>query len=154
MRRTADKSGQTGVATVEFTIVLPLLLFLILAVAEFGRAFLHYNQLTRAVQDSSRMVATKAARGASGTVYLDPTLVTEAKNLVVYGNVGGTGTPLLPGLTPTNVTIADKTNGNVSVLVTYTYQPIIGGGLPDLLLGGTINTGFTLRAEVIMRFLS
>jgi Flp pilus assembly protein TadG len=131
-----------------------VLLLLFLAVAEFGRAFLQYNQLTRAVRDSTRLIATEAIGNASGVVTVDAALISKARNLVVYGNAGGTGTPLLPGLAPGNVTLTDLGNGNISVLAQYTYQPLIGPSLPDVVQGGTFNTGFTLRAEVIMRALS
>jgi Flp pilus assembly protein TadG len=154
MTRVAGQTRQDGIATVEFTIVLPLLLLIFLAVAEFGRAFMQYNQLTRAVHDSTRLLATEAIGNASGVVTLDAALMQKARNIVVYGNVNGTGPALLPGLAPGNVTVTNLGNGNFSVLVQYTYQPIIGPSLPDLVQGGSYNTGFTLRAEVVMRALS
>ncbi len=139
---------------VEFTIALFLLMFLFLAVSEIGRAFLHYNSLTRAVRDSARLVSTQALAGQTGTVSLDPTVVTSARNLVAYGNPQGTGPALLPGLVPGNVTVRDAGNNNIAVAVTYNYQPMIGNALPNLLGGGAIATTFTLSAEVIMRAIS
>jgi len=59
---------QRGVAIIEFTIVLPILLVLILAVAEIGRAFLQFNTLTRAVRDSARYVSANALNGASQNI--------------------------------------------------------------------------------------
>ena len=40
-----------GIAMVEFVIVLPICLILLMATAEFGRAFMQYNTLTKAVRD-------------------------------------------------------------------------------------------------------
>jgi Flp pilus assembly protein TadG len=139
---------------VEFTVALPLLLFLILAVAEFGRAFLQYNQLTRAVQDGVRLVASEAVGNSTGVINLDAALVATAKNLVVFGNTAGTGTALLPGLTAANVTVSNLGGGNIAVSVTYSYQPIIGTRIPDLVQGGPVATLFTLRAEGRMRAIS
>jgi len=154
MHRNFNRSAQRGVAVVEFTIALPLLMFLFLAVSEIGRAFLQYNSLTRAVRDSARLVSTRAFAGQSGVVSLDPAVVTAARNLVAYGNPQGAGPALLPGLAPGNVTVRDAGGNNIAVSVTYNYQPMIGTALPNLLGGGAIATTFTLSAEVIMRAIS
>lgn len=149
-----NKSRQAGVSAVEFTIALPLLLFLFLAIAEFGRAFLQYNTLTRAVRDSARYVATNAIGNSTGVVTIDAALITQARNLVVYGNVGGTGTVLLPGLAPANVTVTDLGSNNVAITANYAYQPMIGTSLPDLVRGGSVGTTFTLTSQVIVRAIS
>lgn len=154
MRMRRNRSAQTGVATVEFAVALPVLLFLFLGVVEFGRAFLQYNMLTRAVQDAARLVASEALRGQAGTVNLDAALLTTARNLVVFGNGGGTGGALLPGLTPGNILVRDLGGGNIAVSATYAYQPMIGTAIPDVVRGGNVNTRFTLRAEVVVRAIS
>lgn len=154
MHKNLNRSAQRGVAVVEFTIALPLLIFLFLAVTEFGRAFLHYNALTRAVRDSARMVSTRALAGQSGTILLDATVVASARNLVVFGNPQGTGPALLPGLVPGNVTVRDAGSNNIAVAVTYNYQPMIGTALPNLVGTGSIATTFRLTSEVIMRAIS
>jgi Flp pilus assembly protein TadG len=51
---------QTGIAAVECVIVLPLVLFLILAVAEVGNAIQQYNSLTHAARDAARYASKKA----------------------------------------------------------------------------------------------
>lgn len=154
MFRNPGRSAQRGVAVVEFTIALPLLMFLFLAISELGRAFLHYNSLTRAVRDSARMVASQALAGQTGTVSLDATVVTSARNLVVYGNPQGTGPTLLPGLVPGNVTVRDAGSNNIAVSVIYRYRPMIGTALPNLLGTGSLATTFSLSSEVIMRAIS
>jgi len=154
MQRKTGSSAQRGVAVVEFTIALPLLLFLLLAVSELGRAFLQYNALTRAVRDSARLVSTQALAGQSGVINLDPTVVGIAQNLVVYGNPQGAGPALLPGLAIGNVTVRDAGSNNIAVSATYNYQPMIGTALPNLLGTGSMATTFTLRTEVIMRAIS
>jgi Flp pilus assembly protein TadG len=148
------KSAQTGLAAVEFTVALPLLLFLLLAVSEFGRAFLQYTTLTHAVRDGVRLAASQAMLGQSGSVSLDAALVTSVRNLVVYGNTAGTGTALLPGFVPANVTVSDLGGGNIAVMAAYRYQPMIGTAIPKLVSSGSIATTFTLTAQVVTRAIS
>lgn len=82
------KHRQTGVALIEFALVLPFLLLLAFITTEYGRALYQYNTLAKSVRDAVRFLSTH-----------DPdTMTAQAKNLVVYGNVTNTGTPLVPGV--------------------------------------------------------
>lgn len=154
MHRNLNRSAQRGVAAVEFTIALPLLMFLFLAVTELGRAFLHYNALTRAVRDSARQVSILAVGGSTGIASLTPADLAVGRNLVVYGNPQGTGPALLPGLATGNVTVRDAGGNNIAVSVIYNYQPMVGSALPNLVGTGPLSTTFTLSAEVVMRAIS
>jgi Flp pilus assembly protein TadG len=142
---------QRGIAMTEFAIVLPILLILTMASAEFGRGFVQYNALTKSVRDASRYVAAKAVKGSTGVVQINATVTTQTRNLVTYGNIAGTGTPLLPGLTPGNVTVVPGPPGSVIVSAAYTYVPIFAS-LP-LFQFGSIGTSRTLSAAVTMRAL-
>lgn len=149
---------QRGVAVVEFTIALPILLVLILVVAELGRAFLQFNALTRAVRDSARYVAANAINGQSQTIDVSTTaaVYAEAQNLVVYGQIAPQATPqpLLPGLAPDDVTIANPTGtDDITVNVSYTYQPMLGAVLPGLFYGTDLATAYPLQAQVTMKVL-
>src|SRR5438105_5883676 len=86
--RMRKKSLQSGVAIVEFALVLPLLLLLTMTVTEFGRALYQYDILAKAVRDAARYLS----------VQTPGTHTTEARNLVVYGNTAGTGAALALGL--------------------------------------------------------
>jgi Flp pilus assembly protein TadG len=143
---------ERGLAIVEFTITLPLLLLLMLATAEFGRLLSQYNTLGKSVRDAVRYLAGKAALGTTRIVSITPQLTTEATNLVVTGQISG-GSALLPGLTASAVTVADAGNGYVSVSATYTYQPMRGASLPTFGLGAPVSLTFPLRATVLMRAL-
>lgn len=147
---------QRGVAIVEFTIALPILLVLILVVAELGRAFLQYNALTRAVRDSARYVSANALNGATQAIDVSQTsaVYSEAQHLVVYGNITNSGTPLVNGLTTSNVTINNPAGTrDITVNVTYTYQPMLGAILPGLFYGSDLATAYPLQAQVTMRVL-
>jgi len=150
---TAKRDRCRGLAIVEFVIVLPLCLMIVIATAEFGRAFLQYNMLTMAVRDGVRHLAGRALFGTTGTVSISGGLQQETQNVVAYGNVWGAGSPVLPGLTAADVTVANAGGGNVSVTATYPYNPIFGF-VPRFSFGGAINVGgFTLQSGVTMRAL-
>jgi Flp pilus assembly protein TadG len=151
MTRTSTNNRQRGVAIIEFAIVLPILLMLVMGTAEFGRAFLQYNALTKSLRDGGRYVAAKAVKGSTGVVLINANVRTETSNLVAYGNVAGTGTALLPGLAPANVTVAAGAPGSVVVSANYAYLPIFPW-LP-LFQFGSLGTAHTLSAAVTMRAL-
>jgi Flp pilus assembly protein TadG len=142
---------QRGIVAVETVIVLPVVLFLLLAVAEFGNAILQYNVLTRAVRDSARYVASDAGANA-GVINLTAAKITTARNLAVYGT-STPGTAVLPGLTPGNVTVAVVNTNDVSVSARYQYQPLFAGNIPALVGDGNAGGAFTMNAQVIMRIL-
>ena len=143
---------QRGIAIVEFVIVLPLVLFITLGVAEMGNAIRQYNALTQSVRDGARHLSAWASPGSSPTVNIDADLEAEVANLVVYGTTVA-GTARLPGFTPANVTVADVGNNQVSVTAKYEYQPLLIGGIPDLRGTGATGGTFTMNATVVMRAL-
>jgi len=149
----AYRSAQRGTAIVEFAIAAPVLLLLMLATAELGRVLSHYNTLTKSIRDGARYAASKAALGSTGIVTVTPQLQSATANLVVTGDINGTGSPLLPGLAIGNVTLSDAGNGYVSVSVAYTYQPMLGATLPTFGLGRPISPAMPLNAAVVMRAL-
>jgi Flp pilus assembly protein TadG len=116
---------ERGVALTEFALALPMLLMIMLTILEFGRAYYQYNTLAKSVREAVRYLSVR-----SPGVDVD-----KAKNIVVYGNTAGTGTPLVPGLSVTNV--PDPTWGTagsyptintVTMTITgYTYVPIVKG---------------------------
>ena len=84
MHKLGRPAQRHGIVAVETVIVLPVVLFLLLAVAEFGNAILQYNVLTRAVRDSARYIASDAGANA-GVINLTAAKITTARNLAVYG---------------------------------------------------------------------
>lgn len=86
---------QKGVALVEFALILPFLLLLSVIAIDFGRAIWEYNTLTKSVRDAARYLSIQTPG--------DATAITRARNLMVYGNRSGTGTPLAMGLSLANV---------------------------------------------------
>ena len=134
------RHAQRGMAMVEFAISTPLLFLLLLAVVEFGRAFYQYNQLVSAARDAARYLASSQL-DTTGVVTISPTASTAAKYLAVYGNAAGSGSPLLPNLSTSQVTIATDASNNISVSIAYPYQSMFGGTIPTFGSGGSIGTG-------------
>ena len=138
---------QHGTALLEFMIVAPLLFLLVFAGAELGRLIQQHETLIKTVRNAARFAAEETT-GSFGGVILTPALVNAARNLTVYGNVGGAGDPLLPGFATTDVTVTNPvaTPNHVEVTATYTYQPFLGGA-------GLINASVPMTATTTMRSL-
>ena len=116
------KSRQRGTAIVEFALVLPLLLLLTMTTTEFGRAIYQYNTIVKSLRDATRYLSLQTPN----------TKTTEATNLVVFGNIAGTGPALVPGLTVAKVatptwqlTGSDPLINTVKITVTgYTFHSL------------------------------
>ncbi len=121
---------QKGVALVEFALILPFLLMLSIITFEFGRAVWQYNTLTKSVRDAARYLS----------IQTPGTKIAQARNLMVYGNLAGSGAPLALGLTPSHVPDPTwQTAGAAPVINTvtvrisgYTFNPMFSTvfGLP------------------------
>jgi Flp pilus assembly protein TadG len=144
---------ERGVQLAELAIVLPILLILFAATAEFGRYFYEYTTLSKAARIGTRyLVIAKIDDFERG----------RAKNLVVFGNVNGTGDPLIENLEVDHVIITarnelgqEQTEGvpqTVTVeIVGFTHKPLFD-------LGGMMKKeGWSLaidvKPSVTMRYL-
>lgn len=124
MRKSDGRQGskQKGAAMIELALILPLLLLLTFITTEFGRAVFQYNSIAKSVRDAVRYLSMQTPG----------THMTEARNLIVYGNTAGAGTPLAPGLALSHVQLptwqAAGTNpviNTVTVTVSgYTFQSL------------------------------
>ena len=121
------RRDERGVQLVEAAIVLPLMVMMFAAVAEFGRYFYEYSTAAKAARLGARYMCAKSLDGKVDWH-------AKAKTLVVYGNTDGTGTPVLPGLSEANVSITDSgtsyvggngTPDRVTVkIINYKHQPL------------------------------
>lgn len=144
-----------GLAAVEFVVTAPFVLLLLVAGAEFGRAFVHYATLSYSIRDSARFVSVNSINGTTGVVLLTGTKITEAKNLAVYGNIGGTGNAKLPNFQTSHVAVVDAGGDNIRVTATYPYQPMLSPTLPRFGFGsGSAPLTFNIDVIVTMRAIS
>jgi len=160
------RKSQQGLAAVEMTLVLPLLLFLFLATAEIGRMLYQYNTLTKAQRDGARLIAAslkynqqaglnECSSSTGGT--LPNNLMARAANLVVYGTEGlpDDPEPLLPGLTTANVGFC-RISGTqeVQIQVQYNFTPMLFDELPSFGLGDPVPINFPLNSAINMKVLA
>lgn len=126
---------ERGTQFVELAIVLPVMLLLFAAVAEFGRFFYTYSTLAKAARAGARYTITRPLNTAS---------LNEAKSLAVFGDplAGCAGTPVLSGLQCANIDIQQSTvNGVVVVtarVVNYQYQPVLDLGRVTGIAGASL----------------
>lgn len=131
---TAKRIAMSGVAAVEFALLLPIMILLVFGISEYGRALYQYNTLVKTVRDSARFLTQY--NPADGAYPL-----AEAKCLVIYGNTTCSGSKLVPGLTVTMVKVCNP----VACPIDYTII------VPN---AGTINlvevkiTGFQFQSLV------
>lgn len=144
---------ERGIALVETVICLPVLLFVMLAAGEITNVFIQHSTLTKAVRDGSRHAAGQAINHGAKVFDLNAGLVNETRNLVVFGNASGSGTPVLPNLTVGAVTVLDAGGEIVEVRASYAYTGIIGAVLPAFGFGPDHSLGFNLEASIRMRAL-
>lgn len=164
-RMHARKRHQYGLAAVEMTLVLPVLLLLLLATAEIGRLLYQYNTLTKAQRSGVRLLATHLNYGqqtvlsdcpqtTEPAVPLPDNLMARARNLIVYGSEQGGEHPLLPGLEPEQVSFCQVPALNeVQVHVEYDFTPMMFSSLPTFGFGEPIDIDITLDSAISMRVL-
>jgi Flp pilus assembly protein TadG len=126
---------EAGTQLAEMAIVLPLLLVLFGATAEFGRFFYTYNTLAKSTRAGARYLT--ASNRATDDM---------AKSLVVYGSTEDGAAPILSGLTPGHVDITREGQAGYPETVTvkisgYQYEPIFD-------LGKLMGKSFSLRVDV------
>ncbi len=138
---------ELGIQLVEVSIVIPLFLMLFAATAEFGRYYYEYTTLAKAARGGARYLSATFKGTGDGT----------AANIVVYGNTGGTGTPILSGLSTGQVKITYQ-GGSAAIPETvtvsiqgYTHQPVFNLGALTKITG--LNLAVDVKPSVTMRYL-
>ena len=119
LRLKKNKKNERGSTLVEFAIGVLVFATAMFAVLEFGRVLWAHNALTDA-----------ARRGARYAVLHTANDVDQVKNVVVFGDAAGTGNPMLPNLSASNVNVAYNgfglNDGTVTVSITnYQFQLVI-----------------------------
>jgi Flp pilus assembly protein TadG len=123
--RAASRRGQRGAALVEFAVAATVLLTLIFAVLELGRLLWVHNALTDAARRGARYAVNQQQSSAS---------LTAIRNVTVYGNPAGTGSPLVNDLTADKVKVTYQGFGLAAGTVTVEIEnydfnfvvPIVG----------------------------
>lgn len=136
-RRSAALIGEKGAAAVEFALILPILLMLVLGIFEFGRAFNIQVSLSEAAREAARYAAVHYADAG----YSDE----DAQN------VGVVAAPSVD-LVADNVDVAHDAGAcspGDNVVVTVTFNTTYLTGLPGLIPG--MPTDLSLTGRGVMR---
>ncbi|MGR5537411.1 TadE/TadG family type IV pilus assembly protein [Vibrio campbellii] len=143
--RMSKRSKQAGIAAVEFTLLLPLLLFFIAAVGEFGNVLIKYNTLSKAVQNGARIAVTEVYRTANPDAIAS---YEDISNAVIYGSTKPSKSTLAQPVLDDKITeIFISQDGNsVTVTAKYPYQALL---LP--FLDNFISSNLILTASSVMR---
>lgn len=138
---------ESGIQLVEVTIVVPIFLMLFAATAEFGRYYYEYTTLAKATRAATRYLTTVYPGQGDST----------AQKLIVYGNPDGTGSPILPNLSTSNVKISYAGGAVASIPNTVTVEIINYNHAPIFDLGKLTKTKFStavgVKPSVTMKFL-
>ncbi|WP_349569614.1 TadE/TadG family type IV pilus assembly protein [Azotobacter salinestris] len=167
------RRSQRGIAIVEFSIGVPVLLLLLLAVGEFGRLFFHYNILLQASRDAAGYAARHAWDDMLGRLELSRAIpgstlsVTDAAhNLAVYGfpvvaseedSESDRPDRILPelGLGESTIDVDEvclPVCDHVRVTIRHTFSPLMGSALPGF-FGKAVSLEIPLVATTVMRAL-
>lgn len=116
------RQGEKGQNLVEFALVVPLLLLLVIGIAEFGRAWMTKNILTGAAREAVRMAAVPPPTGMDNNDWL-LAINARADNILKSA-----------GIVADNIAIVVNVVANdpVSVTVSYNFPVVIAGFIPGL----------------------
>jgi Flp pilus assembly protein TadG len=120
-----------GAAAVEFALLLPVLLFLVFGIIDFGRALNAQITLTQAAREGARMAALGEPNVVSGTQ------------------------AAATGLSPVNVTVTSCPAGagagvNAVVQATYSFSFVTPVSAIATLFGSSFGSTLTLTAQGVM----
>jgi len=128
---------EKGQSLVEFALLLPIFLLILVGIAEFGRAWMTKNILTGAAREAARAAAAETQANAYNSAEAIADAIFISANIPITFGANGVFNDSVNTPVPT-----------VSIRITYQYPLIIGGfipGLPgpNLTLAGTA----TMRRE-------
>lgn len=145
------KQNQKGLAAIEMTLILPILLLLFFATAEFSRLLYQYNALNKAVRDVSRYIIANPEFTSTNEVIVTEQKKAAAKYLLVYGDFNSSS-EILPNLAATTLDI-NVNDEFITVTVSYPWQPIFSSTLPSFVSDTSFDLSFPLVTSYTMRAL-
>jgi Flp pilus assembly protein TadG len=127
----------SGNALVEMTIVVPVAISLMVGGVDFGLALTTQATASKSVRDAARYLGSLRASECTAQI-------ASAQNLAVYGNLAGTGNPLVP-----NWNASGGTNNHVNITCGSTI--VVSANIPyTSIIGATflpIESTYTLRTQ-------
>jgi Flp pilus assembly protein TadG len=115
--KTLKHKSERGNALLEFALGFSLLWALFAGIYQFGYSFYVYNTVLTSVGNAAELGSKMTYDTASPSTY-----TTALKNMVVYGSTTAGSTPIVPGLSTSNVTVAVNPAGGIPTDVTITIN--------------------------------
>jgi Flp pilus assembly protein TadG len=117
-RGTGGRGRDAGVSAVEFGLVLPVFLIVLLGIIDYGWVFYVKLNITNAAREGARVGVTQDTGGAAKS---EAELA--ARNYLVAANMDATvGTAAINSSDPE----ASTPSGTVQVDITYNFSPLVG----------------------------
>jgi len=129
---------QDGQAFVEFVVILPVLLLVLVAIYQFGQVFVNYMDVTSAAREGARKAAVSRTAGTCSVV--DGLAVTSAK--AAASDLNQSNLTVTVNRTCTNNAYAQSSD--VKVTATYPYSVNVMG---VVISSGTLSSSTTMRVE-------
>ena len=132
------RKGERGSELIEFALVFPMLLMVVLAIVDFGFLFQRYE------------VVTNAAREGARVAVLPGYITSDIQDRVTsYATAGGLPTAPTVSIAATTITAGPSTWPATTVNVSYSHQYLFLGGIASW-FGGSFSS-VTLTAASTMR---
>jgi hypothetical protein len=137
-------SGEAGAELIEFALVLPLLLLVMLGIIDFGFLFQRYEVVTNAAREGARVAILPG--------YGDADAVARANQYLIAGGLTGRhDDPVIRHPAPIQVGVPLQCVAVTSVTVTYPYSYSFVGGLAAYFGAGGLANRTSLSATAEMR---
>lgn len=130
-----------GAAMVEFTLVLPILIFLTAGIVQFGYVFFVKNTMQNLAREAARGIAVGELTGSGSNVACPGGAADSGEKLVCDGVAAFSGTFTVNAVDPPDA------GDDVIVTVTLPMQDAAVMDVLDVMSSGTITTDATMRKE-------
>lgn len=141
-RAAARWSGESGAELIEFALVLPLLLLVVLGIIDFGFLFQRYQVITNAAREGARVAVLPG--------YADADVVTRIDQYLIAGGLTGPHDP--PTIDhPGPIVAGLYCSGVTRVTVTYPHTYSFVGGIASHFGASGLASRTALTATALMR---
>src|SRR5215470_8480875 len=136
---------EEGAALLEMAVVLPLLLFLSVAIFEFGRAYQTWQVLTNAAREGARVAVLPGVN--------DAPVRDRVKTYIAAGQLGTVADSAITVNRSTTVTIGAGVTAPASLVqIQYPFTFIVMQPVANLLVNGsTVGSAMTIQTSATMR---
>lgn len=149
-RRIRKPAAESGQALVEFALVLPILLMVVIGVFEFGRAWNTYQVITDASREAARKVVVRGSKETSSSVTqtVNDALSRASLKTAAFNNANPCPTGTVTSADVCIMGLGGATGTAATVQIRYPYSFTFLG---RMLRWTTGQSNITLRSTFVMR---